>query len=151
MERLNLPPAKLNMKQENGRTKVFDVIRKKFVALIPEEWVRQHLIHYFINELQYPSGLMAVEKIVKINGMNKRADIVVYNKKGLPVMIVECKAPDVAVDNSVFEQAARYNMKLGVGHLLVTNGLKHYCARLSKKGGGYKMLKTMPLYDELSM
>ncbi|NPA36043.1 MAG: type I restriction enzyme HsdR N-terminal domain-containing protein [Chlorobi bacterium] len=150
MERLNLPPANLKIAKDKGRLQVFDIIRKKYVALTPEEWVRQHFLHYFISGLNYPPGLIAVEKVVKINGMNKRADIVVYDKKGTPAMIVECKAPDVAVDNSVFEQAAGYNLRLGVDYLLITNGMKHYCAKLDKQNQGYVLLGSIPQYRDLN-
>jgi len=149
MPKLNLPPAKFKYKIEGAKRFVFDVIRKKYVALTPEEWVRQHIIHYLTGHLNYSPGLIAVETLVKINGLNQRADIVVYDRKGKPVMIVECKAPDVKIDNAVFEQAARYNLKLGVRFLLISNGIKHYCAMLNKEEGNYTMLKAIPVFDEL--
>ena len=149
MHPLNLPPASLKYKTENNKQLVFDVIRKKYVALTPEEWVRQNFVHYLMNHLGYPSGLIAVEAVVKINTLNQRADVVVYNRKGKPAMIVECKAAKVKIDNSVFEQAARYNLNLGVNYLLVTNGISHYCAQLNSKDKSYKMLKTIPAYGEI--
>ncbi len=148
MNRLNLPPISLKYKTENSKQLVFDIIRKKYVALTPEEWVRQNLVHYLMNHLGYPLGLIAVETVVKINTLNQRADVVVYNRKGEPVMIVECKAPTVKIDNSVFDQAARYNLSLGVNYLLVTNGIKHYCAQLNMEQKSYKMLKSIPGYED---
>ena len=149
MDQLNLPPVSLKQRIENSKQLVFDIIRKKYVTLTPEEWVRQNFVHYLINHLKYPPGLIAVESVVKINSLNQRADIVVYNRKGKPVMIVECKAPKVKVDNKVFEQAARYNLSLGVDYLLVTNGLKHYCAQLAPENKSYTMLKAIPAFNEL--
>ncbi len=149
MYQLNLPSVSLKYRTENSKQLVFDVIRKKYVVLTPEEWVRQNFIHYLINHLKYPPGLIAVEAVVKINSLNQRADIVVYNRKGKPVMIVECKAPKIKVDNKVFEQAARYNLSLGVDYLLVTNGLKHYCAQLVPKNKSYTMLKAVPAFNEI--
>ena len=150
MQKLNLPPADLTLKTENGKRHVFDVIRKKYVALTPEEWVRQHIIHYLTGMLKYPAGLMAVEALVKVNGLNQRADIVVYDKKGTPAMIVECKAPDVKIGNEVFEQAARYDMKLGVKYLFVSNGLKHFCARLNREEGTFSLLKSVPSVEDIN-
>jgi type I site-specific restriction endonuclease len=150
MQKLNLPPADLTFRTENGKRQVFDVIRKKYVALTPEEWVRQHIIHYLAGVLKYPAGLMAVEALVKVNGMNQRADIVVYDKKGMPAMIVECKAPDVKVGNEVFEQAARYDIKLGVKYLFVSNGLKHFCARLNREEGSFSLLKSVPSVEDIN-
>ena len=149
MQPLNLPPATLKFKTVNSKKLVFDIIRKKYVALTPEEWVRQNFVHYLINQLRYPAGLIAIEAVVKINSLNQRADIVVYNRKGKPVLIVECKAPKVRIDNSVFEQAARYNISLGVNYLLVTNGLKHYCSLLDLEHKSYKMLKSVPAFDDI--
>ena len=150
MQKLNLPPAKFTYRIDGDKRLVFDIIRKKYVALTPEEWVRQHVIHYLYGHLKYSAGLMAVETIVKVNGLSQRADIGVYDRKGAPAMIVECKAPEVKIDNSVFEQAARYDIKLGVKYLLVSNGLKHYCALLNRDGGTFSMLKAIPSFDEIN-
>ena len=149
MQKLNFPAADIKYKTENKKSLVLDIIRRKYVVLTPEERVRQYLLHYLVNYLKYPPGLLAVETLVKIHGLNQRADVVAYNKKGEPSLIAECKAPDVKIDNSVFDQAARYNLKLGVAFLLITNGIKHYCAHLDKKQGTYKLLKKIPFYEEL--
>ena len=135
---------------EDDKKLVFDIIRKKHVSLTPEEWVRQHVIHYLLGYLKYSSGLMAVETLVKVNGLSQRADIVVYDRKGKPAMIVECKAPEVKIDNSVFEQAARYDMKLGVKYLLISNGLRHYCALLNRDEGTFTLLKAIPSFKEIN-
>jgi len=149
MQKLNLPLAKMRTKQMGDKVQVFDEVRKKFVALTPEEWVRQQFIHYLVNQLNYSSGLIAVEMLVKVNGLSQRADVVLYNKKGQASVIVECKAPEVAVTRAVFNQAARYNTRLKVNYLIVTNGLQHYCARLIDEDGNYELLKTIPSGEEI--
>jgi predicted type IV restriction endonuclease len=148
MQALRLPVAKLHLKSINGKTMVFDVLRKKYVLNTPEEWVRQHFVHYLMDHLQYAPGLIAVETLVVINGLRQRADVVVYNRKGKPMLIVECKAPSVKADRKVFDQAARYNMKLGVKYLVITNGMLHFCARL-KSNASYDMLPAIPSFEEL--
>ncbi|MCU4162588.1 type I restriction enzyme HsdR N-terminal domain-containing protein [Carboxylicivirga caseinilyticus] len=144
MQKLNLPTYEFRFRNHQGKEQIFDVIRKKFVALTPEEWVRQNLISFLIHHQKYSPGLIAVEMPVKVNGLNQRADIVVYNRKGMPSMIVECKAPAVAITKSVFDQAARYNMKLQVDYMMVTNGLQHFCAQLTDDKGAYQMLQEIP-------
>ena len=124
---LKLPNVELKTKLVKGTTQVFDVVRKKYFKLTTEEWVRQHFIHYLKNEKKYPFGLMGVEKMVKYNGLNTRADIVVYNTLGMPNMIIECKAPNVKITQDVFNQVARYNFELKVNYLVVTNGIQHFC------------------------
>lgn len=115
------------------------------VTLTPEEWVRQNFILYLSTNKGYPLSLMAVEANVNINGLSQRADIVVYNTRRLPALIVECKAPSVKITQSVFEQALRYNIKLQTSLVCVTNGLQHYCAKLHG-GGGYTFLEEIPCY-----
>lgn len=149
MQQLNLPPAQLRTKPSGSKMQVFDEVRKKYIVLTPEEWVRQHFVHYLVKHLNYSPGLIAVEMAVKVNGLSQRADIVLYNKKGQPAVIVECKAPDVALTRNVFNQAARYNMPLKVDYLVVTNGLQHYCARLSGVDGQYELLKAIPTAEEV--
>ena len=122
---LNLPIAVLKTKLVEGTTQVFDVVRKKYFKLTPEEWVRQHFLHYLNSEKMYPFGLMGVEKMVKYNNKRTRADIVLYNKEGKPNMIVECKAPYVKITQDSFNQIARYNLKLNALYLVVTNGMKN--------------------------
>ncbi len=149
MQKLNLPVYEFRLRDHQNKKQIFDVIRKKFVALTPEEWVRQHLIHFFVHQLKYSPGLIAVEMPVNVNGLNQRADIVVYNRKGEPVMVVECKAPAVSVSKAVFNQAARYNMRLKVKYMVVSNGLQHFCAQLKDEEGGYSLLKQFPNLQQL--
>lgn len=150
MQSLNLPAFEARISEEKNKKQIFDVIRKKFVALTPEEWVRQHFIHYMIDVMHYPSGLMAVETMVKVNRLNQRADIVLYNRQLKPVLIVECKAPDVEVGQNTVNQAARYNQSLGVSYLVVTNGLVSYCIQLDKSGLSHKVVKELPAFDLLT-
>ncbi|MBK3516919.1 type I restriction enzyme HsdR N-terminal domain-containing protein [Carboxylicivirga marina] len=149
MQTLNLPPVKFRTKQSGGKLQIFDEVRKKYVVLTPEEWVRQHFIHYLMSGLGYSAGLIAVEMLVKVNGLSQRADIVLYDKKGCARVIVECKAPEVNVSRAVFNQAARYNTRLNVDYLIVTNGLQHYCAQLLDEEGNYELLKVIPRAEEL--
>ena len=121
---LNLPNAVLKTKLVEGTTQVFDVVRKKYFKLTPEEWVRQNFIHYLNIEKNYPIGLMRVEKMMKYNNLQTRADIIIYNKEGSPTMIIECKAPNVKITQDAFYQIAKYNAKLKVDILIVTNKYK---------------------------
>jgi len=149
MQRLNLPTYSFNIKSLDKGEQIFDICRKKWVALTPEEWVRQHLLHYFTTELNYPAGLVAVELSIRINGLNRRCDIVIFNRKGVPVMIAECKAPEVKLDQKVFNQVARYNLDFQVPYLLISNGMKHYCALLDQSRRAYGFLDNFPDYSAL--
>jgi type I site-specific restriction endonuclease len=149
MQPLNLPTYPFTIKESQGKKKIFDRIRKKMVALTPEEWVRQHFICYLIEEKGYPASLTSVETPVKINGLSQRADIVVYNKYRKPVLIVECKAPHVKITPEVFDQAARYNIRLQTRTIAVTNGLNHYFALVNKDGMSYSFLKDIPFFNHL--
>ena len=147
MQQLNLPEVNLKVMNENNKLKVFDVIRKKYVALTPEEQVRQQFIHYLINEKHYPKGLLSVEKQLKVYDTEKRADIVLYNTNLKPVVIVECKAPEVTITQKAFDQIARYNMNFKADYLIVTNGLKHFCCKPDYKNNSYEFLKEIPDYQ----
>jgi len=149
MQRLNLPTYSFNIKSLDKGEQIFDICRKKWVALTPEEWVRQHLLHYFTMELNYPAGLVAIELSIRINGLNRRCDMVVFNRKGVPVMIAECKAPEVKLDQKVFNQVARYNLDFQVPYLLISNGIKHYCALLDQASTAYDFLDNFPDYSAL--
>ncbi len=149
MEALNLPNYTFRYKEDSGKKFIFDFVRQKFVALTPEEWVRQNFLRYLNEGLKYPSSLTGVEKAVKINGLNQRCDIVVYNRSGCAAMIVECKAPSVAIGPSTLEQAARYNVTLQVPFLVLTNGIQHYCIRTDVGNGESRLLKGFPSFDEL--
>ena len=149
MQQLNLPSYAFKIVKKQDRFRIFDVIRRKFVALTPEEWVRQHIVHYLIGDRHFPAGLMAVEHLVVINQLRQRADVVIYNRQRLPLLIVECKAPSVAITAAVFEQALRYNMVLGVRIVVVSNGMVHLAAALDGKGG-YTLLNQIPDYGDLN-
>jgi len=149
MEKLNLPEYDFRIRKNNGKLDIFDDFRKKFVALTPEEWVRQNFIMYLVNEKDYPGSLIAVEGGLKLYNRIKRTDIVVYNNKGNPVLIVECKAPDVKITQSVFDQIARYNIALKVDYLIVTNGIYHYCCFINYLDDSITYLKDIPNYKNL--
>lgn len=144
MERLNLPTYSFNIKFKEQRKYIFDFIRKKYVLLTPEEWVRQNFLKYLVEEKKYPASLIVVEKEFKLNTLSKRSDVVVYNRLGQPFLIVECKATNVKMDQKVFDQIARYNMKLNVEYLVVTNGLEHYCCKIDVENRNYIFLKDVP-------
>lgn len=148
MQPLNLPPFDAKTRSANGKIQIFDILRNKFVALTPEEWVRQHFVHYMIKDKGYPQALMANEVAVSLNGMSRRCDTVVYSQKGLkPYIIIEYKAPSVEITQKVFNQICRYNMVLEVEYLIVSNGLKHYCCRIDIKKGEYAFLSDIPPFD----
>ena len=150
MQPLNLPPFEANIKKMNGMVKIQDVLRRKFVALTPEEWVRQHFVHFLIEQKGYSPTLMANEVAVTLNGMSRRCDTVVYRQEGLkPLMIIEYKRPDVDITQKVFNQICRYNMVLEVEYLVVSNGLKHYCCKVDLQNGTYTFLQDIPPYSDL--
>jgi type I site-specific restriction endonuclease len=149
MQVLNLPVAALRIRRKGERTEVFDKIRKKFIALTPEEWVRQHFIHYLTLHRNVPDSLIAVEASLKYNRLRKRSDIVVYGNDGTPRLIVECKAPDVELTQAVFDQVAMYNMTLKVPYLAVTNGMEHYACFIDHETKKYYFLKELPDYNDL--
>ena len=134
------------MKSEGEKTYIFDVVRKKYLLLTPEEWVRQNLIYYLNKEKKYPLGLMGVEQMVKYNSLKTRADIVMYNTEGKANIIVECKAPDVKITQDTFNQIAKYNSQLKVKYLLVTNGINHYCCKMDYEISRITFLEEIPSY-----
>ncbi|HPX07691.1 MAG TPA: type I restriction enzyme HsdR N-terminal domain-containing protein [Tenuifilaceae bacterium] len=146
---LNLPPFEALIKEKEGQSVIFDTIRRKYVALTPEEWVRQHFINFLIAYKGFPNGLMAVEQKVTINRMSQRVDIVAYNRKGKPILVVECKVPDVKLTQATIGQAARYNLQLQAGYLIITNGKKHFCCRINLQNSEYEVLQRIPDYQEL--
>ncbi len=129
---------------------IFDALRRRWVALTPEEWVRQNFIRYLVEMKHYPESLISVERSLKINQRDFRADVVVFSKSGFPLLVVECKAPEVKVSQQVFDQVARYNIEFQVGFLVVTNGLSHYCCRIDKAKGEYAFLPEIPDYQAIS-
>ena len=147
MQNLNFPTYSFRLKNSENNTHIFDVIRKKFVVLQPEEWVRQHCIQYLLQEKNYPISLINVEKVVLINGLKKRYDIVVFNPDGSLAVVVECKAPKVQISQSVFDQIARYNLTLKASYLMVTNGLNHYFCTMNHHLESFEFLETLPNYN----
>jgi hypothetical protein len=141
---LALPDHGVKTRHGADGGQVFDPIRRKWVALLPEEWVRQHFINHLIHDKNCPASLLAVERQLTLNGLSKRADIVVHAADGRPVAIVECKAPGVAVAQAVFEQAARYNSVFRVKWLIVTNGMRHYCCRIDHSKGSVEFVVEIP-------
>ncbi len=135
MYKLNLPEPALSLKKEEGKVYIFDIIRKKYVVLTPEEWVRQHFIHFLINDLKYPRSLFRIEGALSYNRMQKRSDILVRNREGKPWMLVECKSPTIKLTQKAFNQIAVYNMTIGATYLAVTNGMVHYCCLAPQLGG----------------
>lgn len=146
---LNLPAFEVKMKDEGAKKLIFDVIRRKYVALTPEEWVRQHFVHYLIEQLGYPQELLANEVEVSLNGTSKRCDTVLYDRDLQARMIVEYKAADVNISQKVFNQIMRYNMVLKVQYLIVSNGLEHYCCKLDYSNNSYEFLSEIPSYSSL--
>lgn len=144
METLNLPTYSFTVKSEAGRNYIFDSIRRKYIILTPEEWVRQNFIQYLVKEKKFPASLITVEQQFSFNKMLKRTDILVYNKLGNPVVLVECKAPSVPISRSVFDQIGLYNLTHHVPWLIVTNGIKHYCCRYDKPEGKYRFTDFIP-------
>ena len=146
---LNLPQYPIKVAKRDGRTVVFDELRRRYVALTPEEWVRQHFVHYLIHQKGYPKGLVANEIPLTLNGTAKRCDTVVYDRYLRPLAIAEYKAPHVELTQSVFEQVARYNMVLHVPFLMLSNGLRHICCRVDYTEGRYHFLEEIPTYEVL--
>ena len=146
MTQLCLPKVALKTKLVEGTTQVFDVVRKKYFVLTPEEWVRQHFIHYLNTEKNYPIGLMGVEQVVKYNSMQTRADIVLYTTDRKPKMIVECKAPKVKITQDAFNQIAKYNCQLKVEFLVVTNGMQHFCCQMDYEKNTNCFLEDVPAF-----
>lgn len=147
MKALNLPPYQFKIKQQGLRTQIFDSIRKKYVVLTPEEWVRQNFLQFLIREKNYPASLIAVEAGLKYNQLQKRMDVLVYNKQGTPHLMVECKAPEVKINQDVFDQIARYNMVFKVKYLVVTNGMHHFCCLMDYTNNSYQYLEQIPVFE----
>ncbi len=146
MEKLNLPSYPFRIKNNEKHYLIFDEIRKKYIVLTPEEWVRQHYIHFLLKEKNYPTSLVAVEKQFTINNLKKRTDILVFSREGTVNIIVECKAPHIKITQETFDQIARYNLKLNANYLIVTNGLEHYYCKLDTENETYVFLKDIPTY-----
>lgn len=147
MQNLNFPSYDFRVKNSENKTQIFDEIRKKFVVLQPEEWVRQHCVKFLIHSKQYPKSLINVEKQLKINSVSKRYDIVVYHPNGKVNCIVECKAPTVQISQEVFDQIAQYNMALKADYLMVTNGINHYYCKMDFSSKSYNFMEELPEFN----
>ncbi|MCB4797571.1 type I restriction enzyme HsdR N-terminal domain-containing protein [Neotamlana laminarinivorans] len=146
MQKLNFPTYSFRFKNSENKISIFDTIRKKFVILQPEEWVRQHCVNYLINVKNYPISLINVEKEITINKLKKRYDIVVFKPDGNINLIVECKAPNIEISQSTFDQIARYNLNLNADYLMVTNGLNHYYCAMDYNNERYNFLADIPKF-----
>jgi len=147
MQPLNFSSYKFRVKNSQNKDLIFDLIRKKFIVLTPEEWVRQHVVNFLLKEKKYPQSHINVEKQITLNGLKKRYDIVVFNPDGSIQLLVECKAPEVKITQEVFDQIARYNLDLDATYLMVTNGLLHYYCQMRKNEEKYHFLKQIPEFS----
>jgi hypothetical protein len=147
LENLSLPAYDFRYIVKENKKYIFDIIRKKYVLLTPEEWVRQNFIRYLINEKGYIQSLIRVEMFFKLNRLAKRADIALFNKNGQPKVLVECKSPKVTINQVVFEQVARYNLSFKVDFLVVTNGLQHYCCKMDYEKKSYDFVNEIPSFE----
>ena len=149
MHALNLPAYEARITINDGKRQIFDPLRKSYVALTPEEWVRQHFVNFLLNVKGFPATLMANEVAITLNGMKKRCDTVVYDKALKPRVIVEYKAPTVKITKEVFAQISRYNLTLKVDYLIVSNGLQHYCCMMDYTSNTYRFLQEIPEYNSI--
>lgn len=144
MQPLQFPTYQFRFKNSENKIAIFDEIRKKFIILTPEEWVRQHVVHYLFAEKSYPKSWINVEKQIKMNGLTKRYDVVVFNPDGSIFLLVECKAPEIKISQQTFDQIARYNLALKAEYLMVTNGLEHYFCQMDFENERYHFLQELP-------
>ena len=146
---LNLPAFETKISLRDEKKVIFDVIRKRYVALTPEEWVRQHFVHFLIDHKQYPSALLANEVLLNLNGTKKRCDTVLYTRDLSAKMIIEYKAPEITITQKVFNQISVYNQMLKVDYLIVTNGIQHYCCKMDYDNQKYLFLEDIPDYNNI--
>lgn len=149
MQKLNFPQYSFRFKNSENKLSIFDDIRKKFVILQPEEWVRQHCVQFLLSDKNYPKSYVNVEKQLTINQLTKRYDIVVFNADGSIHLVVECKAPTVGINQSTFDQIARYNLTLNATYLMVSNGINHYYCQMDYEHKRYQFLEDLPSYQNL--
>lgn len=150
-EQLHFPAYSFKIRNTANGKEIYDIVRKKYVALTPEEWVRQHVIMYLIEDKGVPIGRIKIEKVLKFNKLYKRADVVVYGDNLNPLVIVECKAPSIKLNTNVFEQIACYNMALKVKHLLVTNGLSHFYCTIDFENNQFTFESNLPSYQNINL
>jgi hypothetical protein len=149
MKPLNLPTYSFKIKSENDLEYVYDHFRRKYVRLTPEEWVRQNFAHYLVAQKSYPASRMMLEKSLKMNKMSKRCDILISNDMGKPVLMIECKSPDIKIGQSTFEQVSVYNITFHVPYLIITNGMQHFCCEVDFQKRSVNFLKEIPDYNEI--
>lgn len=149
MIKLNLPSYAYKLKQHNGSVQIWDTVRRKYVALTPEEWVRQHFIAYLVGGKGYPVGRIGNEISLNLNGRSRRCDTLIYDAEGQPLVLIEYKAPHIAVSQKVFEQAIRYNICFRVPYIILSNGMSHYCCHVDYDTGEFRFLTEIPPYNEL--
>lgn len=147
MQQLNFNSYQFRFKNTEGKISIFDEIRRKFIVLTPEEWVRQHVVQYLLQEKKYPKSYINVEKVIKLNGLIKRYDVVVFQPNGKLFLLVECKSADIVINQTTFDQIARYNMALESEYLMVTNGLNHYFCQMDYESEKYNFLKELPDFN----
>ncbi len=149
MNELNLPSYAVKLRGTREKPEIFDFLRRRYVALTPEEWVRQHFVHWLIEHKGYPKGLLGNEIMLKSGEKSLRCDSVLYNKEIVPQMIIEYKAPTVSLTKRVFDQIVTYNLLLHVDYLVVSNGIQHLCCKIDYEHQHYEMLQDMPDYEDL--
>ena len=149
MVQLNLPACNFRIKKQQEKLYIFDEWRKKFVSLTPEEWVRQHFIRYLIEWKKYPASLISIEKTLKINGLSKRYDAVCFDTSANPLILIEFKAPDVPINQKVFDQMAVYNTKLSVSWFILSNGLEHFCCKIDFEAAKYLFFDEIPAFPDI--
>ncbi len=149
MKKLNLPEYSFRITSEGNRLLIYDTFRKKKVVLTPEEWVRQNILMFLVREKKYPVSLISIESGIKVNQLIKRYDALVYNRQGNPVMLIECKAPEVAIRQDTFDQISAYNLSVIAQFLLISNGMKHFCCKLNEFRNSYNFLNEIPSFHEL--
>ncbi len=150
MEKLNLPAYSFRIKTNPDQKRyIFDMIRQKNILLTPEEWVRQHLIRFLVEEKEYPSSLISVESGVKVNHLSRRYDALVYNRQGKPILLLECKAPSIKISQDTFDQIVAYNRTIQASYLLVSNGMNHYFCKINPEIKKVSFLSDIPIFDDL--
>lgn len=149
MQQLNLPEYQFNIKKKDNSLIILDTLRKRWVTLTPEEWVRQNFVRFLIDDRQFPAALMNNEISLTQNGIKRRCDTLVSDMQGAPIVIVEYKAPTVEITQKTFDQIVRYNMVLKARYLIVSNGIRHYCCKIDYKNNSYSFLEEIPSYGQL--
>lgn len=149
MQQLTLPPFDARIKKQHDKTLILDMLRRKYVALTPEEWVRQHFVHYLVERLGYPQALLANEVELHIGEKRLRCDTILYNRSLQPLAIIEYKAPHIALQQKVLQQIAAYNLLLHVDYLMISNGVQHYCCQMDYEHHSYRFLDSIPSYSKI--